>query len=147
MSDWVATRTPGRRDGDHYQCAMHNYITSKNEHCFDVIKGQIKEEVRRRDTKIDQLHERMGRYVTYTAAGLITSVAMALLGILLMIILGQLSDMIATDKETTKILNDVVVGQRIIVNQFERFTPEHELLMQHLRDAVTKPEHVHPKEN
>ena len=136
-ADWVE-RTPGRRPGDHVQCAMHDYLTNKNEHCFDIIKGQIKEEVRRRDQKIDQVNERINHVVTYAAAGLITSIAMALLGTILVIMSVQLSDMKQTNKETSKVLSEVIIGQQTIVKQFDRFAPEHELLMQHLREAMSK---------
>lgn len=143
MADWVEQRDHGRRESDTHQCVMHDYMFAKNENCLNIIKQTIKDEVLSRDKKIQAINDRVNHLVSYTAAGLISSIAIGLLGIIMAIILTTLSSMQETDEQISEKLNGIVIGQEMIVRRFDQFAPEHELLMNHLRESMTNPNHTH----
>ena len=152
MSDWVENREAGRRETDRYQCAMHDYLTNKNDHCFDIIKQSIKDEVQRRDHKFDVLETRLEQYISKWALGMIVSISITLFGGLLGFAIWEIQTMhkqlqdisVKVSATTNSLGNDVYqlkmsltdmnVTQKGILHELEKLAPEHARLMQHMEE-------------
>jgi len=142
ITEWVEQRgsRPGRRDTDRNQCAMHDFMQNKNDHCFDIIKNTIKEEVLKRDHKFEVLENRLENFISKWSVGIILSVSVSLLGALVGIGLWQMQTMhqelagISDQVTGVKLsIRELSVNQKRIYQQYEDLTPEHKRLMNHMQ--------------
>jgi len=152
LTDWVQQRgkEPGRRKTDNAQCAMHDYLVNKNDHCFDIIKNTIKEEVRKRDHKFEVLESRLENFISKWALGIIILICLTLLGGMFTFASWQVKELgidISKIKEKMVEINlvsvnslasinlkvsEIAVKQNAIKIEIEKLMPEHEELMKHL---------------
>ena len=159
ITEWVEQRgkRPGRRDTDRNQCAMHDFMQNQNDHCFDIIKATIKEEVQRRDHKFEILENRLESFISKWALGMIVMVSITLLGGMFGFAVWQVKSlkenmdvfgvrMIELNMVAVKSLSDlnaktteIATRQEGIMNELEKLAPEHNLLMEHLRETRGTP--------
>ena len=159
--------SPGRRGTDRNTCAMHDYLQNKNDHCFDIVKDTIKEEVRRRDhkfeiienrleDKFELVENRLEGYISKWALGIIVLVSLTLLGGMFGFAVWQVKslkenmdvfgnrviemNLVAVNSlgELTSKIAEVSVRQEGIMRELEKFTPEHKMLMDHLIKSEDK---------
>ena len=160
VTDWVEKREQdyGRRETDMHQCAMHDYLTNKNDHCFDIIKQSIKDEVQRRDHKFDVLEQRLEQYISKWALGMLISISITLFGGLLGFAVWEIQTMhkqltdisekvtntsvtLSSEVYQLKVsLSEMGKTQKGILHELEKIAPEHLELMEHMRthDKIKK---------
>ena len=154
-ADWVE-RTAGRRGSDANKCAMHDYISNRNDHCFDIIKNSIKTEVQKRDHKFEVLESKLENFISKWSMGIIVSISVSMLGAIIGFGIWEIQTMraemgVISDKvtATTNIINNEVsnlkiemlksnVNQKGILTELEKLAPEHKMLMDHLRKSLEK---------
>jgi len=146
--DWVARdERPGRRTSDRNQCAMHDYLTNKNDHCFDLIKESIREEVQRSDHKFEVLENRLEQYISKWSLGIIISISATVFSALVGFGILQMKTM---HEELSGISNQVAalsssiielrVSQMQLYSNYEKLTPEHKRLMEHMYQSAKENE-------
>ena len=144
LVDWVQQRgtEPGRRHTDRNQCAMHDYMKNANDHCFDIIKKTIKDEVTARDHKFELLESKLEGFISKWAFGMIVGICLSLAGTFVGTALWQIS---SVDKkmsaiaesilEMTKSVTIMSHNQDWMLQEIEKIGPEHIEVMRHVRDA------------
>jgi len=141
--DWIQQRgtDPGRRKTDYNTCAMHDYLQNKNDHCFDIIKATIKDEIKARDHRFEILESRLENYISKWAFGLIVVICLSLLGSFFGMALWQIRSVdekmsvVSTAViEMTKNITLMSHNQQGMMRELESMGPEHKVLMDHLKD-------------
>jgi len=152
ITDFVDQRSKssGRRETDG-TCAMHDYAFGKNDQCLGIIKESIKEEVSRRDHKLELLESRMEAFITKWSLGIMVTISSMFIGIIFGLLMWQMK---ALKDDVNSIGKNWNEGNRIAVESMNKFTvevtkmgirqagilieleniaPEHKLLMEHMR--------------
>jgi len=152
-SNWV-DRSNGRRREDRHKCAMHDYLQNKNDHCFEIIKDTIREEVRARDRKFEVLEAKLENFISKWAVGMIILICTSLFGAFFGLGMWQFDNMhkqlTVMSQTMNRISHEVAIisnnqigisnNQIGILKELESIAPEHRVLMQHLSESNMKDE-------
>ena len=122
----------GRRITDGAKCVMHDYLHAQNDHCLNMIKQTIKDEVNKRDDKFDLLESRLEQYMTKWAFGIIISICITLLGGLFGVGLWQISTLHQGQTDLLRAVVEIGVKQQGVLDYLKRIEPEHQKLMDHM---------------
>ena len=152
ITDFVDQRSKksGRRDADG-TCTMHDYAFGKNDQCLSIIKETIKEEVDRRDHKLELLESRMEAFITKWSLGIMVTISSMFVGFIFGLVMWQMKSLkedvtsigeawIRGNQIVVESMNEITVEvtkmgirQAGILSELEKLAPEHKLLMEHMR--------------
>ena len=132
----------GRRETDNTKCGMCDFIAEKNDNCHDIIKRTIEKETSKNDQRFELFEQRLHTYMTKWTVGVIMLVCSAVLGGLLTIGLWQLQSVHESIAginmgilSLNRTVTTIAVKQEGVITRLKEITPEHKMLMDHLKDA------------